>query len=67
MNFEEMDELMKELLELHKNFNYLSDTAQLIVKDYLYKKYCLLEEILCDTKNNLVSEMKILENNLTKE
>lgn len=67
MDFEELDNVMKELLELHKNFNCLSDTAQLIVKDYLYKKYCLLEEILYSTKDNLVSEMEYLEDNLTKE
>ena len=70
MDFNRLDSIMKEVLELHKNFNCLSVSAKLIVKEYLEKKYIELAEALHDAENSLTSEMEILENlenNLTKK
>lgn len=67
MDFNRLDNIMKEVLELHKNFNCLTASAKLIVKEYLEKKYNELEEALHDTENSLMLEMENLENNLTKK
>lgn len=67
MDFNRLDSIMKEVLELHKNFNCLSVSAKLIVKEYLEKKYDELAEELYDTRDSLITEMENLENDLTKK
>lgn len=48
MDFENIDALMKELIELHNSYKFLSTTSTLIVQDYILKKQkeliMLLEE-----------------------
>ena len=67
MNFKEVDRVMKEILELHKSFDYLNSTAKLIVKEYLSKKYDELENALSEAKTNLTREVEILEEELNKK
>ena len=67
MNFKEVDRVMKEILELHKSFDYLNSTAKLIVKEYLAKKYDELENALSEAKTNLTREVETLEEELNKK